>query len=425
MLTKEVLLTILQITLTIIGSVVGIIGLVIVVSKTVIEMIWKPKIDDLTTQVSRAENKNKELNSELTVLRQDSEQRRLAVSTAEEKKALVDRRLHFTMEAMNATGASVFVPEPSRISSNFVFLSVLGPVAEKIRLMRFPISKGIVGSVYASGHILNTGNAHNDPRWSNIMDEVSKFNTQSLVCAPIMLSGATIGVVQFLNKRKKQQFSRTDEEMAVQFASSIALLVDDFVRNNENFQQIGITPEREAKEAIVTFIDLTASKLMFDILSPSVCIDRINEYLERQCEIALRHGAVVDKYLGDGAMIRFMNSDVSNAVAACQTMKSDFEKMKEGWCKFNDIMRSVHSRIGLSYGLVQEVNLGHPQFKQITILGNVVNTASILCEHATRSRSIILTDNNTCQIPECKFKTKPYVDSEMKGLARVYEIISP
>jgi class 3 adenylate cyclase len=417
--------TSLQIALTIIGSVVGIIGLVIVVSKTVIEMVWKPKVDDLTALVVRTETKNRELIAELTVHRQDSEQRRLTAFTAEEKKASVERRLQFTMEAMNATGASVFVPEPSRVSSNFVFLSVLGPVADKIRLMRFPIKKGIVGSVYATGHVLNTDNAHKDPRWSNIMDEISKFETQSLVCAPIILDGASIGVVQFLNKLEGQQFSSTDEETAVQFASSIVLSVDDFVRNNENFQRIGISPERDEKDAIIAFIDLTASKLMFDILPPSVYVDRINEYLERQCEIALRHGAVVDKYLGDGAMIRFMNSDVLNAVVACQTMKSDFEQMKEGWCKFNDRMSAVHSRVGLSYGPVQEVNLGHPQFKQITVMGNVVNKASMLCDHAVRNRSVILTDNSTCETAECKITTKQYVETNIKGLAGVCEVVSP
>lgn len=290
-------MTPLQIALTIIGSVVGIVGLVIAVSRAVIEMVWKPKIDDLTTQVGKAEAKNKELLAEVTSLKQDIEQRRLAASTAEEKKTSVDRRLQYTMKAMKATGASVFVPEPSKLSSNFVFLSVLSPVADKIRFTRFPMNKGIVGSVYATGHTLNTSNARNDPRWSNIMDEISKFNTQSLVCAPIILNGITIGVAQFLNKEGNQQFNQTDEEMAVQFASSIALAVDDFVHNYENFQRIGIAPERDEKEAIIAFLDLTASKLMFSFLPPSVCIDRINEYLERQCEIALTHGAVVDKYL--------------------------------------------------------------------------------------------------------------------------------
>jgi class 3 adenylate cyclase len=418
-------LTTLQIVLAIIASVVSIIGLVIAVSRTVIELIWKPKIDDLTIQIGKAEAQNKELFTEVTNLRQDSEQKRLAASDTEEKKASVDRRLQYTMKAMNAGGASIFVPEPSKLSSNFVFLSVLGPVANKIRLTRFPMNKGIVGSVYASGHTLNTSNAHNDPRWSNIMDEISKFRTQSLICVPIMLNGVTIGVAQFLNKEGNQQFSSADEEMSIQFASSIALTVNDFVHNYENFQRIGISPERDEKEAIIVFLDLTASKLMFNLLPLSVCVDRINEYLERQCEIAMKHGAVIDKYLGDGAMLRFMNSDVPNALSACLAMKEDFEQMKDGWRKFDSRISCVHSRIGLSYGLVREVNIGHPQFKQITVMGSVVNNASMLCECATRSRSIVLADKTSCEAAEHNIETEPYADFDIKGLAGVYEVVSP
>ena len=418
-------MTSLQISLTIIGSIVGIIGLVMGVSKTAFEIIWKPKLDDLTVQIGKAEAKNKELFTELTCLRQDSELNRLAAATAEEKKAEVDRRLQFTMKAMNASSASIFVPEPSRLSSNFVFLSVLGPVANKIRLVRIPMNKGIVGSVYASGHTLNTSNAHNDPRWSNIMDEITKFRTKSLVCAPIILNGLTLGAVEFLNKENNQQFSSTDEDMAVQFATSIALTVDNFIHNYENFLRIGIAPETDEKETIIAFLDLTASKLMFDILPPSVCVDRINEYLERQCEIAMKHGAVIDKYLGDGAMLKFTNSDVSKAVEACLAMKEDFEQMKEGWCKFDSKMNCVYSRIGLSYGLVREVNIGHPQFKQITVMGKVVNNASMLCECATRNRSIVLTDKTSCELAENKIVTKPYTDSDIKVLAGVCEVISP
>jgi class 3 adenylate cyclase len=79
----------------------------------------------------------------------------------------------------------------------------------------------------------------------------------------------------------------------------------------------------------------------------------------------------------------------------------------------------------LSYGPVQEVNLGHPQFKQITVMGNVVNKASMLCDHAVRNRSVILTDNSTCETAECKITTKQYVETNIKGLAGVCEVVSP
>ncbi len=411
-----------QLTITIIGAVVGIIGLIAAVSRTFIEMVWKPKIEDLTAQMAKTESKNKELNAEVITLRQESEQRRLADSTAQEKKAAVDRRLQYTMTAIGATGASIFVPEPSKVSTNFVFLSVIGDAADKIRFTRFPMDKGIVGSVYANGKVLNTSNAHDDTRWSNLMDDIAKFHTQGLLCAPILLNGIAIGVVQFLNKADGQQFNSADEESVVQFTASIALTVDDFIHNYENFQRIGITPERDEKEAIVAFLDMTASKYMFSFLSASICVDRINEYLERQCEIAMKHGAVVDKYLGDGAMLRFMNSDIANAAKACVEMNRDFEIMKEGWCKFDSRMRNIFSRIGICCGMVREVNIGHPQFRQITVMGNIVNTASLLCECACKNRSIILADPSFSELKETSVKSVSYMESDITGMAKVVEI---
>lgn len=94
-------------------------------------------------------------------------------------------------------------------------------------------------------------------------------------------------------------------------------------------------------------------------------------------------------------MIRFMNPDVSKG------------------------------HIGLSYGLVREVILGHPQFKQITVMGSVVNNASMLCECATRSRSIILTDKQSCEIAEGGVETTSYTESDIKRLAGVCEVVAP
>jgi GAF domain/Adenylate and Guanylate cyclase catalytic domain len=417
-----------QIVLTIIGSVIAVIAGILATAKVFIELFYKPKLDDLSLQLDKKNVHSRELEAEIVNLKQEIEKIKISTSKTIDKKAEIDRRLEFTMQLLKATAGSIIVPEPSKVSTNFVFLSTTGPVSNKLKYNRFPITQGIAGYVYAKGELFNTRDAHNEERWLPLLDEVSKFHTKSLICAPIVLNGMPIGVVQFLNKIDDSPFDKDDDKITTNFASSIALSVEDFIQNYENFQQIGITPEREEREASIVFFDMTASKLLFNNLSLSVAVDKINEYIERQCEIALRSGGIIDKYLGDGAMIRFMDTDLSVIAQTCITMKNEFIQMKDGWIKFDYRLSNIYTRIGLSQGLVREVIIGHPQFKQITVMGEIVSIASSLCGVADRTRNIILIDKLSFDVTSHSIKTIPYTInrdlSYLKDIPDVYEILS-
>lgn len=123
-------------------------------------------------------------------------------------------------------------------------------------------------------------------------------------------------------------------------------------------------------------------------------IDIINEYLEKLVDIGFKHGATVDKFLGDGFMIRFnvpkpLENHQLKAIIAALEMQRTFITWKEGWYKFGFPVRDIYNRIGIACGPVYEVMLGHPQYRQDTVIGRPVVVASNLCEFAPRSRNII------------------------------------
>lgn len=89
-------------------------------------------------------------------------------------------------------------PQPD--SSSFVFLSINGPAAAKLRLAKLTIDSGIVGRVFATGKLHNTINAYGDPNFFSGIDKKGEHETQTMLTIPLSHNAKTVGVAQFLNK---------------------------------------------------------------------------------------------------------------------------------------------------------------------------------------------------------------------------------
>ena len=55
--------------------------------------------------------------------------------------------------------------------------------------IRFPIGKGIAGSVAATGAVLNIQNAYEDERFNPEVDQRTGYKTKSILCMPIFIRG--------------------------------------------------------------------------------------------------------------------------------------------------------------------------------------------------------------------------------------------
>jgi class 3 adenylate cyclase len=307
----------------------------------------------------------------------------------------IEARLFEAMEALGVKESSILVPGPPPNSSRFVFLAIQGPAAAKLRRAKLPIDQGIVGRVFATGTLHNTANAHSDPNFFAGIDEKAEHRTQTMLTAPLTHHGKSVGVAQFLNKAGG--FSPSDEVNAEQFATLLAPKVAAFIRDPENFELLGLASQSEDREATIAFCDLTSSSFLLEQMNVLSAIDCINEYLEQQCDAAMSFGGTVDKYLGDGAMLRFnvprRIADEDHAVRAVEAalkMQELFARLKSSWLSEGLPVGDIYNRIGLCSGIVYEAKIGHPQFQQITVIGDAVNYAASLCETADRSGNVIL-----------------------------------
>lgn len=101
-------------------------------------------------------------------------------------------------------------------------------VSKDIKGLSIPIDRGIAGTSFRMGRVINVKEIASDERHNNDVDAQVGYKTQTLLCAPIMdISGRPVGVMQALNKKGTTHFTRQDEAMICDFSSQVSVLLQD------------------------------------------------------------------------------------------------------------------------------------------------------------------------------------------------------
>ncbi len=142
------------------------------------------------------------------------------------------------------------------------------------------------------------------------------------------------------------------------------------------------THPREAKEREITvlYLDVVSFTAFSEQTSPEEIISLLNE-LFSLCEVIIEecHGDI-DKFIGDAVMATFL--DANDAVQAAQ--KIQFEGLSVLNHQRNQYSKKpIRLRIGMDTGKVLQGNIGSSRRKDLTVIGDSVNTAAriqTLCE---------------------------------------------
>ncbi|MDQ1274172.1 MAG: hypothetical protein QG591_2802 [Planctomycetota bacterium] len=212
------------------------------------------------------------------------------------------------------------------------------------------------GRCFRTGRPYASPNSKTDPKHYGKADLVSGYHTENMLNYPLKQGAEVVGVLQLLNKEDSERYADDDIPIVERLAVGLAPKVSGFVRAPENLEILGIMPERDAEYATVMFCDLTRSSALFQELNVSAAIQHINEYLEKTCDIGLTYGATVDKYIGDGVLLRFnvprpVKDHPFKAVTAALEMKAAFEKLKSEWITMGEPLVGLYTRIGIAYGV--------------------------------------------------------------------------
>src|SRR6202166_5226745 len=79
------------------------------------------------------------------------------------------------------------------------FAIAVGSASEALKNLRLKVGEGIAGYVAKHGERLIVPDVMNDPRFTKRIDEMTKWETQSIICVPLRSRLRVLGVIQLFN----------------------------------------------------------------------------------------------------------------------------------------------------------------------------------------------------------------------------------
>ncbi|MGB1026831.1 MAG: adenylate/guanylate cyclase domain-containing protein, partial [Rhodospirillaceae bacterium] len=146
----------------------------------------------------------------------------------------------------------------------------------------------------------------------------------------------------------------------------------------------GVELKTARKKLTVFFSDLKDFTQTTEDLQPEDLTYLLNKYFSEMSKIALKHGATIDKFIGD-AMVMFFGDpnskgvleDAKSCVRMAIEMQRRMEDLREIW-NAKGYEHPFQMRIGINTGFCNVGNFGSDARMDYTIIGNEVNLAARL-----------------------------------------------
>ncbi len=158
--------------------------------------------------------------SRLDLLREVGRQ----ASHVPEVSQLVAQIVRMTEQALKASASSVLLLDEEK--RELVFEVAEGEVGQNLERVRISIHSGIAGWVARHGKPLIVNDVARDKRFCKEVDMATGFVTRAIMCAPLVIYGKLIGVIEVLNKRDGTDFTDQDLEALEAVASIAAMSIE-------------------------------------------------------------------------------------------------------------------------------------------------------------------------------------------------------
>jgi class 3 adenylate cyclase len=147
-------------------------------------------------------------------------------------------------------------------------------------------------------------------------------------------------------------------------------------------QEVRIASQR--KKLTVFFSDIADFAETTDNLEAEELSNLLNHYLTEMSKIAMKHGATIDKYVGDAIIAFFgdpetrgVKEDARTCVDMAIAMQRRMRELQSEWLEMG-LEKPFKLRIGINTGFCTVGNFGSADRMDYTIIGNEVNLAARL-----------------------------------------------
>ena len=183
----------------------------------------------------------------------------------------------------------------------------------------------------------------------------------------------------------------------------------------------------ERRELTYLFTDLANFTSLTEKTEPAVLVPLLNEYLSEMYRILFKHGATIDKIVGD-AVVGFFNAPIAQEDHPARAVAAALELDQFGQAF---IARQAElgltlgvTRIGVHSGVAVIGNFGGEAFFDYTAHGDMVNTAARL-ESVNKhlGTRICISGVTAGRCPEMSFR--PVAELVLKGKTEGIQVFEP
>jgi len=199
------------------------------------------------------------------------------INSSLEIESVLDHAMKFSEEFINAEASSIF--ELDEANDELFIRVARGEKKDSIKKIRLKLGEGIAGWVAKTGEPMVVQEADKEKRFSKKYDEMSGFQTNSLICVPLILRDKPIGAIQVLNKKNHKPFTKADLEIMVSLSQQIAVAMENaklYHRLQEKFeltaQELKATQEKLLRTERLAAMGNLVNGIAHEIRNPIMTI---------------------------------------------------------------------------------------------------------------------------------------------------------
>lgn len=245
-----------------------------------------------------------------------------------------------------------------------VFEAALGAKGRDVSAFRLKLGEGVAGWVAQTGEATIVNDTARDPRFTRKVDTRTQFQTRSILCAPLVSRGRTIGVLEIMNKLGGR-FTRSDLALVLMLVEPCAIAIENamlFQRTEQltitddltrlfNSRYLNLYLGREIKRCkrhgiplSVIFLDLDGFKGVNDQyghLAGSGTLTEVGSILAQ----GVRESDILARYGGDEFVVVLPETPASGALVIAERLRKAIEEHR-----FLEA-QGISARISASFGI--------------------------------------------------------------------------